>query len=136
MLVSMKLLLFASAILASVLSFSVASAAPTPATVVGTVTCGAAEEAPAANAIVEVQGQNLETRSGTEGTFTLVGLPTDGTFTIDVLSDADGSATASRYDLNLQPGETLDIGNLDLSVCPQPAPPKAQPGPVDNDQPD
>jgi hypothetical protein len=129
----MKFLIFASATLASILSISVASAAPAPATVVGTITCGAAEDAPAANAIVEVMAQNVKTRSSSEGEFTLIVLPTDGTFNVDALSDADGSATASRYNLSVQPGETLDIGNLDLGVCPQPALPQAQQSAVENE---
>jgi hypothetical protein len=119
-------LLISAAASAALLMTAVSStfAAPAPqqptATVVGTVTCGPAEETPAPQALIEVAGSNLVVRADVGGKFTL-GVPTGETLTIEALSDPSGTVTSSRPDISLQPGETLDIGNLDLSVCPQPA---------------
>src|SRR5207248_7895217 len=44
-------------------------------TVVGTVTCGPAEEAPAAHIVVAAEGLNLQTLTSSDGRFTLIGLP-------------------------------------------------------------
>jgi hypothetical protein len=120
-------LLISAAASAALLMTAVSStfAAPAPqqptATVVGTVTCGPAEETPAPQALIEVAGSDLVVRADVGGKFTLGQVPTGQTLTIEALSDPSGTVISSRPDVSLQPGETLDIGNLDLSVCPQPA---------------
>jgi hypothetical protein len=102
------LLIPASAIYASPIS-------PTG-TITGTVTCGDAATTPAP-ATIAVEGIKLSTSADTSGNFTLTGLPASQTFTIDAVGDAQ---TSSRRYVSVQPGETVDIGNLDLAVCPQP----------------
>ena len=118
--------LVATAASAALLMTAVSSsfAAPVPqhptATVVGTVTCGPAEENPAPQALVEIAGSNIATRADVGGKFALE-VPTGQALTVEALSDPNGTVMSSRPYVSLQPGETLDIGNLDLSVCPQPA---------------
>jgi hypothetical protein len=106
-----------------------ASAAPDPSTgtLVGTVTCGAAEDTPAANAAVAVEGLNIVTHTNSAGKFILSGVPGAQTFTIDALTDPTGAFVTSRYNVNVQPGQTLDIGSMDLAVCPPPASPALAP---------
>jgi hypothetical protein len=114
-----------------------ASAAPdsSTGTLVGTVTCGASEETPAANAAVSVEGLNLVTHTNTAGKFTLSGVPGAQTFTIDALTDPTGGFVTSRYNVNVQPGQTLDIGSMDLAVCPStPAAPVQDQVPADYQQ--
>jgi hypothetical protein len=91
-------------------------------TLVGTVTCGPSEEAPAAQARVAVEGIDLSARVDPAGKFSLVGVPTEQLLTIDALADPQGAVATSRYDVSVEPGQTLDIGNLDLVVCPSPVP--------------
>jgi hypothetical protein len=100
-------------------------------TVVGAVTCGPAEDAPAAHIVVSAVGADLQTLTDGTGKFTLVGLPAQQTFTIDAIADPQGSLVTSRFNVSVQPGETLDIGSMDLGICGQPAPP----APVQDDQP-
>jgi hypothetical protein len=108
-------------------------AAPTPdtGTVVGTVTCGPAEDAPAAHIVVAAEGVNLQTLTDGTGKFSLVGLPALQAFTIDAVADPQGSDVTSRFNVVVQPGETLDIGSMDLAICGQPA----QPTPAQDQQP-
>jgi hypothetical protein len=50
----------------------------------------------------------------------LLGVPAAHAFTVDAV-DPSSSAVASRFNVSVQPGETLDVGTLDLQVCPAPA---------------
>jgi hypothetical protein len=99
-----------------------ASATPLPptGTLVGTVTCGPAEETPAAHVAVVAEGTNFHTLTDGAGKFILTGLPAAQTFTIDALADPEASVVTSRFNVVVQPGETLDIGSMDLSICAQP----------------
>jgi hypothetical protein len=99
-------------------------AAPATGTVVGSVSCGPAESLPAASATIAVEGINLSTHAGETGRFTLQGVPTAQFLTIDALTDPQGSVVTSRYDVIVQPGEKLDVGNLELVACPPPAGPE------------
>jgi hypothetical protein len=120
-------LLISAAASAALLMSAVSStfAAPVPqqpvATVVGTVTCGADELAPASRAVVTIPGSDLSARADENGKFTLAQVPAGQALTIEAMSDPLGNVVSSRQDISLQAGETLDIGNLDLAVCPQPA---------------
>lgn len=118
-------LLISAAASAALLLTAVSStfAAPVPqqpvATVVGTVTCGADEIAPASQALVTIPGSGLSVRADGSGRFTLGQVPAGQELTVQA-SDPQGTVTSSRPDISLQAGETLDIGNLDLAACPQP----------------
>ena len=92
-------------------------------TLVGSITCGGDEVRPAAHASVAVEDINVLTHADSTGRFILRGVPAARNFTIDALSDPTGSLVTSRYNVNVQPGQTLDIGSMDLAVCPQPASP-------------
>ncbi len=92
-------------------------------TVVGTITCGPAEEAPASHIVVAAEGLNLQTLTDGAGKFTLTGVPAMHAFTVDAIADPQASAVTSRFNVTLQPGETLDIGSMDLPICGQPAQP-------------
>jgi hypothetical protein len=87
-------------------------------TVVGTVTCGAAEQTHATNIVVMVEGLGLSTHTDATGKFSLTGVPVSQGLTIDALGSPDAFTMASRYNVAVQAGQTVDIGNLDLSVCP------------------
>jgi hypothetical protein len=104
----------------SMLMPSAASAAqPTSTgTLVGTVTCGPIVETPAAHVEVGIEGINLMTRTDATGRFTLLGVPAGQTYTIDVSTDSARTSMASRYDVPVLANQTLDIGSLDLAVCP------------------
>ena len=101
-----------------------AFAAPEPqtGTVVGPITCGPAEDAPASRIVVTAEGLNVQTLTSSAGKFVLTGLPSGQTFNIDAIADPQSSSVVSRFDVSLAPGETLDIGSLDLPICGQPAP--------------
>ncbi|MBV9576965.1 MAG: carboxypeptidase regulatory-like domain-containing protein [Chloroflexi bacterium] len=102
-------------------------------TVVGAVTCGPAEDAPAAHIVVTAEGTNAQTLTDGTGKFTLVGLPAAQNFTVEAISDPEASLTTSRYNVTVQPGETLDIGSMDLGICGQPAQPTPDTGAVGPD---
>jgi hypothetical protein len=106
----------------SLLAPALASAGPLlpSGTVVGTVTCGAAEETHASNIVVTIEGLGLSTHTDALGKFSLSGVPVAQGLTIDALGSPDAFTTASRYNVAVQAGQTVDIGNLDLSVCPTP----------------
>ena len=89
-------------------------------TIVGTVTCGAAEETHATNIVVTIEGLGLSTHTDAAGKFSLTGVPALQALTVDALGSPDAFSMASRYNVAVQAGQTIDIGNLDLSVCPQP----------------
>jgi hypothetical protein len=120
--VTPKRVIVAGLLAGSLLLPGVVFAAPTgpSGTLVGTVTCGAAEETQPAGIIVGVEGMDLSTHTDRGGTYALV-VPAFASLTIEALGGPGANASASRYNVVVQPGQTLDIGNLDLSVCPQPA---------------
>jgi hypothetical protein len=100
-------------------SLSVASAQTrSTGTLVGSVTCGPDAVTPAANVVVAAEGVGLQSRTSTGGHFVLSNVPATQGLTIDV-TDAQGVAKTSRYNVVVQPGEMLDIGSMDLAVCPQ-----------------
>jgi hypothetical protein len=105
---------------ASLLVPTAASAGPLvpSGTVVGTVTCGAAEETQATNIVVTIEGLGLSTHTDASGKFSLTGVPVSQALTVDALGSPDAFTMASRYNVTVQAGQTVDIGNLDLSVCP------------------
>src|SRR5918911_2533384 len=106
----------------SLLVPTAASAAPgSSGTLVGTVTCGAAEETHAANIRVAIEGLPLSTHTDGTGKFTLSNVPASQSFTIDAVGSPDAFSVASRANVAVQPGQTLDSGNLDLTVCSRPA---------------
>jgi len=92
-------------------------------TIVGTVTCGPAEEAPAVDIVVAAAGSDLKTQTGSDGRFLLSGLPAGQNFTIDAIADPESSFVTSRYNVTVQQGQTLDIGSMDLGICGQPSQP-------------
>jgi hypothetical protein len=91
-------------------------------TVTGHVTCGAAEDVAATGALLGVEGTNVTGHTDGNGNYTLSGLPTGETLTVDASSDAQRTTVASRSEIVVQPNQTLDIGSMDLSVCPAPLP--------------
>jgi hypothetical protein len=100
---------------------SAASERPSTATLVGAITCGDTATTPAANAIVSVSGLNIETRTSGDGRFTLVDVPAGQALTVDAASDPQQSATSSRFDVVVESGQTLDVGSMDVGVCPSPS---------------
>jgi hypothetical protein len=100
-------------------------------TVVGVVTCGPDEDAPAAHIVVSAQGAHLQTLTDSTGSFTLSGLTAGQNYVIDAVADPQGSMVTSRYNISVQAGETLDIGSMDLGICGTPS----QPAPATDDQP-
>jgi hypothetical protein len=94
-------------------------------TIVGTVTCGPAEEAPATNIVVDAVGANLKTLTGSDGRFQLSGLAAGQTFTIAAIADPEASFVTSRYNVTVQAGQTVDIGSMDLGICGQPTQPSS-----------
>jgi hypothetical protein len=98
---------------------------PSTGTLVGAVTCGADEITPAANAIVFVAGLDILTRADSSGRFTLTDVPTGRAVRVDAASDPQHSWMSSRYNVVAEPGQMLDIGSVDLAVCPVPSTPTA-----------
>jgi len=100
-------------------------------TLVGAVTCGPDEDAPASHIVVSASGTQVQTVTDSTGKFMLVGVPAGQTFRIEAIADPEASVTTSRFNVSVQSGETLDIGSMDLAVCGQPV----TPAPVQDDQP-
>ena len=91
-------------------------------TLVGVVTCGLGErDVPADRAQVFIEGIDLTARTTDGGRFTLVGVPAMHVLTVEAIGDA-GAPPGARSDITVEPGETLNIGTIDLSICPNPAP--------------
>ena len=86
-------------------------------TIIGTVTCGDAHDTPSSYATVTVEGTTLTAHASRSGTFSLSGVPAGRLLTVNVLQGSDGGV-GSRYNVSLQPGEMLDIGSLDVPLCP------------------
>jgi hypothetical protein len=105
----------------SLLLPAAASAAPGPSgTLVGTATCGADELTHAANVRVAIEGLPLSTHTDGTGKFTLSNVPASQSFTLAAVGSPDAFSMASRANVAVQPGQTLDVGNLDLAVCSRP----------------
>jgi len=109
-----------SLLLPSVVSAAAEGGAASTGTLVGAVTCGADEITPAGNAVVSVDGLNIQTRAGSSGRFTLTDVPAGQRFRVDASSDPQQSSMSSRLNVVAEPGQTLDIGSLDIGVCPTP----------------
>jgi hypothetical protein len=104
---------------------------PTGGTLVGSVTCGAAATTPAANATVAVEGIKVATHTGSDGSFTLTGVPAVTDLTVNAMTDS-GAVVSSRYHVDVRAGQTLDIGSLDLAFCPGPTTPAQDQQAIDN----
>jgi hypothetical protein len=78
-----------------------------------------ARHAPA-SARIAVEGTLLSTHTDSVGSFKLEGVPALQLLTVDAQRDALASAIASRPNVAVQPGETLDLGTLDVGACPAP----------------
>src|SRR5579884_818336 len=85
------------------------SAAPTG-TLTGTITCGADEVAPAAHALVGIQGLPAAVQTDATGHFEL-SAPASQTLTLQAASDPQDTFVSSRYDVVVQPGQTLNVGS-------------------------
>jgi hypothetical protein len=96
---------------------------PSTGTLVGAATCGADEITPAANAVVSVAGLNVETRASGGGQFRLSDVPAGQRVRIDAATDPQQSSMSSRFNVVVEPGQTLDIGSVDIAVCPPPSTP-------------
>ena len=84
-------------------------------TLVGSVTCGPNDQSTDAPATVAIPGTDLSTHADASGDFVLP-VPASQTFTIEALSPS-GANLASRTDVSVGAGQTLDVGALDLAVC-------------------
>ena len=116
----LKRLTVAGLLSGSLLLPAIASAAPGPSgTLIGTVTCGADEITHAAHVQVAVEGLPLSTHTDATGKFTL-SVPAAQTLTIAAVGGLDAFTVTSRPNVSVQPGQTLDIGNLDLAECSRP----------------
>ena len=98
---------------------ALAAPAPNTGTLVGVVTCGPTEDAPASHIVISAEGTPLYTQTDANGAFSL-SVPAQQAFTIDAIADPQSSFVTSRFDVSVQPGQTLDIGSMDLAVCGQP----------------
>lgn len=96
---------------------------PTTGTVIGSVTCGADEVTPAGNALVSVAGLNVQTRSDSDGRFTLTDVPAGQQLQLNAADDPQQSSMNSRFNVVAQAGQTLDVGSIDIAVCPPPSTP-------------
>jgi hypothetical protein len=92
-------------------------------TLVGAVTCGADAITPAGNAVVSIGAVHVETHTSGDGRFALSGVPAGQNLKIDAATDPQLTDMSSRYDVVVGPGQTLDIGAIDISACPAPAAP-------------
>jgi hypothetical protein len=97
---------------------------PTTGTLVGAVTCGDAAITPAANAIISVPGSSIETRTSGGGRFELTNVPTGFQVTVDAASDTQGTSATSRFGVVAEADQTIDIGSMDIAVCPPPSTPQ------------
>jgi hypothetical protein len=85
-------------------------------TVKGSVTtCQSGAEQPLTEVIVKAQGTSASAVTDEGGEFALSEVPAPGTYTIAV---SDGGITAARMYVPVAPGETIDIGTLELGADP------------------
>jgi hypothetical protein len=83
-------------------------------TVVGAVTtCSNGAEQPASLVVVQVDGTQASAETDEDGAFALTEVPAPGTYTISV---SDSGSTATRLFVPVAPGETIDIGTLELGA--------------------
>jgi hypothetical protein len=125
--------ILAGGLLMPTLALAASSSDPGTGTLVGAVTCGPDEDTPAAHIVVSAVGLNVQTVTDSAGRFSLGDVPAGQSMTIDASADPQNSLTASRFNVTVQSGQTLDIGSMDLGICGQAAP--AQGIPVDNNSP-
>jgi hypothetical protein len=92
-------------------------------TVVGAVTCGADAITPAPDAVVSIGVLHVETHTSGDGRFTLSDVPAGQQLSVDAATDPDQSFMTSRSNVVVQPGQTLDVGSLDIAICPAPSTP-------------
>src|SRR5215831_9333666 len=104
-------------------SAATAGGAGSTGTLVGAVTCGADEITPAGNAVVSVAGLNVQTRTNSGGRFTLADVPAGQQLRIDAADDPQQSSVNSRFNVVAQPDQILDVGSIDVAVCPSPSVP-------------
>jgi hypothetical protein len=93
-----------------------ATAPPTPlfAEIVGTVTaCTGGVEQPVSMVTVKVQGTSATGITDLNGVFAVMQVPAPATYSISV---SDGGQTATRMYVPVAPGETIDIGPLQLGA--------------------
>jgi carboxypeptidase family protein len=90
------------------------SIAPLFGSIVGTVTdCQGGTEVPVGVARIQVQGTSAGAISDLQGVFAIMQVPAPGTYTVVV---SDGQKTATRMYVPVAPGETIDIGTLQLGA--------------------
>jgi hypothetical protein len=83
-------------------------------TVVGAVTtCANGAEQPASLVIVQVDGTQASAQTDEDGAFALTEVPAPGTYSISV---SESGSTATRLYVPVAPGETIDIGTLELGA--------------------
>jgi hypothetical protein len=104
---------------------ALAQEAPATGTLTGVVTWGP-DASPAAYTMVSIEGTKMTAVTDGAGKFTITNVPVDQSFTIDAFSDPTQSVVSTRYNVVVTPGETLDIGSLNLSVAPQPVGPQVE----------
>jgi hypothetical protein len=84
-------------------------------TVVGAVTsCANGAEQPASLVTVEVDGTQASGLTDEDGAFALTQVPAPGTYSISV---SDNGTTATRMYVPVEPGETIDVGTLELGAA-------------------
>jgi hypothetical protein len=85
-------------------------------TVTGSVSsCANGAEQPASLVMVQADGTSASTETAEDGEFQLTGVPAPGKYTIRV---SDNGKTASRLNVPVAPGETIDVGTLELGANP------------------
>jgi hypothetical protein len=94
-------------------------------TLVGTISCTAATAA-VEQVTISVEGVDISAHPNSDGHFTIVGVPIAAVLTVDAV-DPSATSVATRYDVQVNAGETVDIGMLRLNACSSPAPDVAAP---------
>ncbi len=83
-------------------------------TVIGAVTnCSNGAEQPASLVTVEADGTEASVETNEDGGFALTQVPAPGTYSISV---TDSGNTATRMYVPVAPGETIDVGTLELGA--------------------
>jgi len=62
---------------------------------------------------VQASGTNVSGETDEDGAFALTEIPAPGTYTISV---SDGGGTAARQYVPVAPGETIDVGTLEIGA--------------------
>jgi hypothetical protein len=91
-------------------------------TLVGAVTCGADAITPASDAVVTVGVLHVETHTSRDGRFAL-DVPAGQQLRLDAATDPDQTSMSSRFNVVVEAGQTLDVGSLDIAICPAPSAP-------------